>query len=73
MTWRLDSGQIEVVDSTVAMVLRKKTPDQRVAMIFDANHTMRLLIEGSLRTYHPNWDDEQIAREVVRRMTHGSG
>ena len=72
MKWRLDAGQIEVVDDAVAEVLRRKTPAQRVAMIFAANRTMRLIIEGSLRTFHPNWDEAQIKREVARRMSGGA-
>lgn len=72
MKWRLDDGQIEVVDDAVAEVLRKKTPAERVAMIAAANRTMRLLIEGHLRTVHPDWTDPQVAAEVVRRMTRGT-
>ena len=68
MKWRLDPGQIEVVDDAVADVLRRKTPTERVEMILDANRTMRLLIEGHLRTWHPDWPDEQVAAEIARRM-----
>lgn len=68
--WRLDDGQIEVVDVLVADILRKKTPMERVAMIFDANQTMRRLIAGRLSTDHPDWSDEKISAEVARRMLH---
>jgi hypothetical protein len=68
MKWRLDAGQIEVVDPAVAAILRRKTVTERVAMILDANETMRKLIEGPLRSRHPDWTDEQINREVARRM-----
>ena len=72
MKWRLDDGQIEVVDDAVAQVLRRKTPAERVALISALDRTMRLLIEGHLRTRHPDWDDARIAAEVVRRMTRGA-
>ena len=39
-------------------------------MIFDCNRTMRLVLEGSIRTFHPEWDDVQVMREVARRMLH---
>ena len=68
MKWRLDPGQIEVVDDAVADVLRSKTPAQRVEMMLDANRTMRLLIETHLRTGHPDWSDQQVLAEVARRM-----
>src|SRR2546423_630418 len=55
--WRLDAGQIEVVDDAIAQILRRKTPAQRVAMILDANQTMRLLLEATVRTRHPEWTD----------------
>ncbi len=38
--WRLDAGQIEVVDDAVAEVLRRHTLTQRVAMVLAANRTM---------------------------------
>jgi len=72
MKWRLDKGQIEVVDDAVAQALRGKTLTERVAMVFEANRTMRLVIEGALRTQHPDWDDARIAAEVARRMLGGS-
>jgi hypothetical protein len=68
MKWRLDPGQIEVVDPAVAAILRGKTITERVAMILDANATMRKLIEGPLRAQHPDWTIDQIQREIARRM-----
>jgi hypothetical protein len=73
MRWRLDSGQIEVVEDPVADVLRRKTPCERIAMALSANRTLRLLVEGSIRTRHPEWDDERVAREVAQRTTGGTG
>lgn len=70
--WRLDAGQIEVVDDAVVEVLRAKQPWERVAMIGQANRTMRALLEGHLRTWHPDWSDEQIKREVGRRLLRGT-
>ena len=69
--WRLDDGQIEVVDDAVAELLRRKTPAERVAMLLEANVTLRALVEGGLRTQHPDWTGEQIKAEVTRRMTRG--
>ena len=70
--WRLDAGQIEVIDERVAQILRTKQPWERVAMIGQANRTMRALLEGHLRTWHPHWSDEQIKREVGRRLLGGT-
>jgi len=72
MKWRLDDGQIEVVDDALAEVLRQKTPAERVAMIFDANRTMRQVLAGGLRTRHSDWPDERVLAEVARRMLGGT-
>jgi hypothetical protein len=69
---RLDPKRIEVVDETVARILRRKTPAERVKMISDAHRTMRLVVEGRLRTRHPDWSDDRVKAEVVRRMTRGA-
>jgi hypothetical protein len=63
---------IELLDPAVVEVLRRKTPTERVAMIFAANRTMRLRLEGHLRTKHPEWDDEMVMREIARRMLRGA-
>ncbi len=63
-----EARRIEVVDPAMAEVFRRKTPAERIAMICDANETMRLLIAGRLRTEHPDWEDERISQEVARRM-----
>ena len=70
--FRLDDGQIEVVDPFVAECLRQRTFAERLEMVFEANRTMRLLIAGRLKTDHPDWTAEQIQTEVARRMLHGA-
>jgi hypothetical protein len=72
MKWRLDPGQIEVVDHAVADILRRKTPAERVKMMSDAHRMARLIVEGGVRTRHPDWTEDQIKAEVVRRMTRGA-
>jgi hypothetical protein len=72
-SWRLDAGQIEVIEDELAEALRRKTPAERVAMISEADQTMRLLIEGGLRTRHRDWSDDQVRAEVVRRMMRDAG
>ncbi len=64
---------IEVLDDAVVEVLRGKTPTERVAMIFAANRTMRLRLEGHFRTRHPDWDSQTVMQEIARRMSRGAG
>ena len=70
---RLDAGQIEVIEDELADVLRRKTPAERVAMISEANETMRLLISAGLRRRHPEWPEERLKAELVRRMGGDTG
>lgn len=70
---RLDPGQIEVVDEAVAEVLRRMTPAERIALASDAHRTARALIEGQVRSQHPEWDDEQVRRETVLRLSRVPG
>ena len=53
--------------------LRRKTPAQRLAMVFAADRTMRLRLEGHLRSRHPDWDSQTVMREIARRMSRGTG
>lgn len=70
---RKNLTRIEILDQDVVEVLRRKTPTERVAMIFAANRTMRSRLEGHLRTRHPDWDDQAVMREIARRMSRAAG
>ena len=64
---------IEILDDAMVEVLRRKTPAERLAMVFAANRTMRLRLEGHLRSVHPDWDAPAVMREIARRMSGGTG
>ncbi|HEY1685729.1 MAG TPA: hypothetical protein VGG19_13255, partial [Tepidisphaeraceae bacterium] len=61
-------GQIEVVDDDLAQVLRKKTLTERLAMAFEANRTIRSVLEAAIAEQHPEWSRQQILQAVARRM-----
>ena len=44
---------IELLDDAMVEVLRGKTKAERVAMVFDAERTMRLMLETNLHWRHP--------------------
>ena len=52
MNWRLDRGQIEVIDDVMVDVLREKTPAERIEMVFAANRTARRLMAAGIRLRH---------------------
>jgi len=72
MSNSLNPLTIEVVDDQLAEVLRTKTPKQRVEMIAAANRTARVLAAAGARHQHPNWDEERVQAEVIRRVTGGT-
>lgn len=72
MKYRLDDGQIEVVDDALAEVLRRKTPAERVEMIFRLNRRLRTAVEGYVRSRHPDWDDARVLEEVLWRFHGGT-
>ena len=69
---RLDRGQIEVVDDRVAEILKTKSGMERLNMVWDAWTFFEKRIKTHLKNAHPEWTEEQIQREIVRRVTYGT-
>jgi len=69
MSRRPDPKRIEVVDDKVAEILRGKTPAERGEMIAGMWRTARSIVEGGVRSQHPQWGPEEVKAEVRRRLT----
>ncbi len=69
---RLDPGQIEVMDDAMVEVLRRKEPWERIAIGFDMWISAWNMLASLLSGLHPEWSEEQVRREVARRMSHGA-
>ncbi len=63
---------IEVIDDQMAEIQRKKLPAEKIEMIAAAGRTARMLAKSGVRYFHPDWNEEQIQAEVLRRITCGS-
>jgi hypothetical protein len=63
-----ESRLTDVVDDQIAEILRGKTTAERVALIGDAHETAKVLAAAGARLRHPEWNEDQVAREVARRM-----
>ncbi|HKO29988.1 MAG TPA: hypothetical protein VJU54_02530 [Nitrospiraceae bacterium] len=72
-SYRLDAGQIEVVEGRMAEVLRTKTPAQRLAIGFALRRSAERLLRAHLTSAHPDWDSQRVVREVAGRLSHGAG
>ncbi len=63
---------IEIIDEQLAAALRQKSPAEKIEMIAAANRTARLLAAAGVRYQHPDWDDERVRMEVIKRVSSGT-
>ncbi|MCI0363332.1 MAG: hypothetical protein L0Y44_04085 [Phycisphaerales bacterium] len=68
----LDPRRIEVMDDQVAAIMRHKTPQEKLAMLDDLWQLAESLTEAGVRELHPDWSDQQVRRERIRRMSRGA-
>lgn len=67
-----DPSRWEMMDDTMAAIMRQKTPDQRLAIAFGMWDFAKAMIRSVLQAEHPDWTAEQINRETARRISHGA-
>ena len=65
-------SSIEVVDSAMAIILRKKTEAERLQIAWGMWRSARLMLVNFMTAEHPDWDDAAVKRAVARRMSHGA-
>jgi len=63
---------VEVLEPLMVQCLQRLTPEQRLAAAFGMWESARILIRGAIRTQHADWSEEQVNREVARRLSHGA-
>lgn len=69
---RFDPSRIEVVDDEMARILRGKTGAERLAIASAMYASARRMLLSHLAVQHPDWSEEQVAREAARRLSHGA-
>jgi hypothetical protein len=67
-----DISRLEVLDDAMAEVLRRKTPAERLGIAFGLWRSARRMLTSMLRSMHPDWSEDQVNREVARRLSHGA-
>ena len=68
----IDPRSIEVIDEAMAAVLRAKTGVERLRIASGMYRSAARMIRGKLLADHPEWSEEEIARETARRLSHGA-
>lgn len=71
-TRKLEPRNIEVMDDQMAAVLRAKTGAERLKIAGRMFAFARDLITARVRQEHPDWAEQQVRREVARRISHGA-
>lgn len=64
--------QIEAVDDEIAASLRGMGPAKRLALLFQAERFARDLMRAGARNRHPEWNEEEVEKEVARLWANGS-
>ena len=67
----LDPRNVEIVDEEVARILRAKTGAERLRIAFGMYAAARRMLISTLESEHPDWSEDQVRREVGRRLSHG--
>jgi Rv0078B-related antitoxin len=62
----------DMVDDDMARILREKTGAERLKIANDMFASARRMLASHLRSEHPDWSEEEIQREVSRRISHGA-
>jgi hypothetical protein len=68
----LDAKQVEVVDDQIAEILKRKTPAERLAIGFNMWISTRTMLLSHIKHTHPEWSQQDVEREVARRLLHGA-
>lgn len=66
-----DPARIELLDPEMVRILRTKTGAEKLKMVSDMFEAARRMLQASIAARHPDWSEEQVHREVVRRLSHG--
>ena len=63
---------LDMMDDAMADILRQKSPLERLQIAGRMWKSARVMLRGSIRTFHPDWSEEQVNRELIRRISLGA-
>lgn len=63
--------RFEMMDDAMADILRQKTEAERLRIAGRMWQTARVMLRGTIRADHPDWDEHRVNREIARRISHG--
>ena len=69
----LDLRRLDIIDAEVARVLRAKTGMERLRLAHEAWELARERLTAFLSAQHPDWEGEEVRRQVAKRLSRESG
>ena len=70
---KIDPRNIEVIDDESVEILKKMTGAQRMIAAAKMFDTAKALTRANIKMNHPDWNEEQIKKEVLRRLGNEPG
>jgi hypothetical protein len=67
-----ESLPIDFIDDIMADIYKQKSPLERLKIAFGFWNSARTQLFHNLRSLWPDWDEEKIRREIVKRISHGA-
>jgi hypothetical protein len=61
----------EMLDDQMAAVLRQKSEVERLQIAARMWESARAILRGAIKTEYPDWSEDQVNREIARRISHG--
>lgn len=68
----MSQPHIETMSPEMAEVVRAKSGAERLATANGMFASARRMLWSHLKSEHPDWCDEQVARAAARRLSHGA-
>ncbi len=62
---------VELIDDAMAHMLRGKSEVERLQIAGRMWRSARVMLRAAIRSEHPEWDAQQLNREIACRISHG--
>jgi hypothetical protein len=60
-----------MLDDQMADIPRQKSEVERLKIAARMWESARAILRGAIQTEHPDWDADQVNREIAYRISHG--
>jgi hypothetical protein len=70
-TFQFDPRRIEVVDRVSAQIMSRMTGVRRIQLACQLGDSARHMVRAHLMQKHPDWSEEQLREEMIRRAGNG--